>query len=424
MPPAAAASLDSSSAALVREAGADTATAATVHRDYIAEVRADFTPENRAYAHTRVVLDFIDPFFSLAICALLLFTGLSARMRDIAHRAGQRRYVRVLVYFALFLVVTVVLTLPLSWYRGYVLEHQYGLSNQSFGEWLLDELKVAGFNLVFLGVIPLLALAYHAIEKRPRTWWLWLGIGSIPTIALTVLLTPLVFDPAFNKFTPLHDAELRQQILDLAAKAGIPARKVYEVNKSRQTKKYNAYVSGFGASQRIVLWDTTLEGMKHDEILYVMGHEMGHYRLHHIWKGITFSCVLVFALCFLAGGITRGALARFGERWNVREPYDVGTLPLYSAALTILLLIAQPMNASFSRMQEHEADAFGLEVTQLNDAAARAFMKLGSQNKSDPDPSPFVRAMLYDHPTVMERVRFALDYHPWTEGQPNKYFKP
>jgi len=399
------------------------ATLAPVHRDYIAETRASFTPENRAYAHTRVALDFIDPFYTLLICGLLLFSGLSARMRDIAHALSRRRYVRVLVYLTLFLLVTFVMTLPLAWYSGYALEHRYGLSNETFGAWFLDELKVAGFNLVFLGIVPLLALAYRAVERRPRTWWLWLGFGSIPTIVLTVLISPLVFEPAFNKFTPLHDVELKQEILDLAAKAGIPGRKVYEVNKSAQTKKYNAYVSGFGASQRIVLWDTMLKGMEHDEILFVMGHEMGHYRLGHIWKGIAFSCVLTFALCFVAGGMTRWALARFGERWRVRAPYDVGTLPLYAATLTILLLIGQPTIVSFSRGQEHEADAFGLEVTQLNDAAARAFMKLGSQNRNDPDPSPFVRAMLYDHPTAIERVRFALEYHPWDQGQPNRYFK-
>ena len=320
-------------------------------------------------------------------------------------------------------MVTFVVSLPLAWYHGYVLEHQYGLSNETLSSWFLDELKITGFNLVFLGVVPLLTLAFLAIEKRPRTWWLWLGFGSIPTIALTVLLSPLVFEPAFNKFTPLKDEVLKQQILDLAAKAGIPSRKVLEVDKSAQTKKYNAYVSGFGASQRIVLWDTTLKGMQHDEILYVMGHEMGHYRLGHIWKGIAFGCGLAFVLCFLAGGMTRSALSMFGEQWRVREPYDVGTLPLYGAVLTILLLIGQPMIVSFSRMQEHEADAFGLEVTQLNDAAARAFMKLGAQNRNDPDPPAFVRAMLYDHPTVIERVRFALEYHPWTEGKPNRYFK-
>jgi STE24 endopeptidase len=417
---AAGVALDSLSAAAHDSAAATTS---PVHRDYIAEVRASFTPESRAYAHTRVALDFIDPFYTLLICGVLLFSGLSARMRDIAHRAGPRRYLRVLVYFFLFSLVTFAAALPLAWYSGYALEHQYGLSNQTFGAWLIDELKVAGFNLVFLGIVPLLALAYRAVERRPRTWWLWLGFGSIPTIVLTVLISPLVFEPAFNQFTPLHDVELKQEILGLAAKAGIPARKVYQVDKSAQTKKYNAYVSGFGASQRIVLWDTTLQGMKHDEILFVMGHEMGHYRLGHIWKGIAFSCVLAFALCFLAGGMTRWALARFGERWRVREPYDVGTLPLYAATLTILLLIGQPMIVSFSRGQEHEADAFGLEVTQLNDAAARAFMKLGSQNRNDPEPSPFVRAMLYDHPTVVERVRFALEYHPWDQGQPNRYFK-
>jgi len=421
-PAAAGASLDSSGVAAADSTAA--ASSAATPRDYVAEVRAGFTRENRDYAHTRVVLDFIDPVYSLVFCGLLLVTGLSARMRDIAHGLGHRRYVRVLVYFILFMLAGFVFMLPLDWYRGFALEHQYHLSTQNLGAWFADELKLAGFNVLFLGVLPLLALAYRVVERRPRTWWLWLGAASIPVTLCTVLLSPIVFEPAFNKFTPLHDQELKSEILALAAKAGIPARKVFEVDKSAQTVKYNAYVSGFGASQRIVLWDTTLKGMKHDEILFVMGHEMGHYKLHHIWKGIAFAGVEAFVLLLLMQGMTRLALARFGGRWGVREPYDVATLPLYAAALTILLAITQPITAGFSRQVEHEADAFGLEVTHLNDAAARAFLKLGSQNRSDPEPSAFVRAVLYDHPTVMERVRFALEYHPWEQGRPNRYFRP
>jgi Zn-dependent protease with chaperone function len=404
---------------------ADTAAAAltpAAPRDYIAEVRANFTPENRAYASKRITLAFLEPIYGLLAALVILFSGLSARMRDIAHRAGSARYVRVLVYFILYSAITFVLLFPLEWLQGYALEHQYNLSNQNFGEWFLDGLKGLGFGIFFIGVVPIAALAYQAIAKYPRRWWLWLTIGSFPVIVMSVLIQPLVIDPAFNKFTPLHDKQLERKILDLAEKAGIPGRRVFEVNKSAQTKKLNAYVSGFGVSQRIVLWDTTLKEMSEDEILFVMGHEMGHYVLHHIWKGIVLSVILSAVFFCLSYWITGWAIARFGPRWGFTELSDVASMPLIVATIGLISFLAQPITSSGSRYFEHEADQFGLEVTQLSDAGARAFIKLGALNKSNPEPNFLVKTFMYDHPPLVERIRYALDYHPWTEGKPNAKF--
>jgi Zn-dependent protease with chaperone function len=390
--------------------------------DYVAEVRANFTAENRGYASKRVRLAFIEPLYGVLAALLILFTGLSARMRDVAHGVGRNRYVRVLVYFTLYSVVGYILSFPLSWFQGFVLEHQYNLSNQNFGAWFADEMKGLGLGVIFLGVVPIAALSYWGIAKSPHRWWLWLAIGSFPVIVLSVLLQPLVFDPAFNKFTPLKDKQLERKILDLAEKAGIPGRRVYEVDKSAQTKKINAYVSGFGASQRIVLWDTTLKGMKEDEILFVMGHEMGHYVLAHIWKGILFSVALSVLFFYLSYLFTGWAIARFGSRWGFTELSDVASMPLIVGTIGVISFIAQPMTNTFSRGIEHEADQFGLEVTQLSDAGARAFIKLGAQNKSNPEPNPLVKAFVYTHPPLIERIRYALAYHPWTEGKPNAKF--
>jgi Zn-dependent protease with chaperone function len=391
--------------------------------DYIAEVRANFTPENRGYASKRIGLAFLEPIYGLIVSLLILFTGLSARFRDIAHRAGRSGYVRALVYFALFSLTAFVLSFPLTWLHSFALEHQYQLSNQTFGAWFADELKGLGLGLVFLGVVPIVALSYWAIAKSPRRWWLWLAIGSLPVIVMGTLLGPLVFEPAFNKFTPLKDKALEQKILDLAQKSGIPGRKVLEANKSAQTKKFNAYVSGFGASQRIVLWDTTLKGMKEDEILFVMGHEMGHYVLGHIWKGILLSVVVSAVFFYLSYLFTGWAIARFGGRWGFTELSDLASMPLIVATIGVISFVAQPITNSFTRAIEHEADTFGLEVTQLNDAGARAFIKLGSQNKSNPEPNPLVKAFMYTHPPLIERIRYALEYHPWEEGKPNARFR-
>lgn len=393
-----------------------------VPRDYIAQVRANFTPENRGYATKRVTLALIDPLYGALAALLLLFSGLSARIRDVAYRVGKGHYLRVLVYLTLYSLVAWAITFPFSWLQGFALEHQYHLSNQNFGPWFVDELKGLGLSVIFLGIVPIAALSYWGIAKSPRRWWLWLAIGSFPVTVMAVLIQPLVIDPAFNKFTPLHDKQLESKILALAEKAGIPGRKVFEVNKSAQTRKLNAYVSGFGASQRIVLWDTTLKDMKEDEILFVMGHEMGHYVLHHIWKGILMTVVLSTLFFYLSYIFTGWALARFGARWGFTELSDVASMPLIVGTIGLISFVAQPMTNSFTRAIEHEADQFGLEVTEMNDAGARAFIKLGAGNKSNPEPNPIIKAFVYTHPPLIERIRYALDYHPWTEGKPNAKF--
>jgi len=260
--------------------------------DYLAEARSGFGAENRAYNGARVVVRIVGPLYGVLCGLLLLFTGMSARFRDIAEGLGHRLYVRVLVYFALYATAMFVLGLPLAWYEEFALEHQYGLSTQSLGGWFLDSVKGFVTTIVAAGVVPLLALAWYAIESSPRRWWLWLAAGTLPVAIAATLLEPVVVDPLFNKFTPLRDAPLRTEILGLAREAGIPARHVYEVDMSQRTRKLNAYVSGFGASQRVVIWDTTLQRMKRDEILFVTAHEMGHYALGHQWKWVLLEIVV------------------------------------------------------------------------------------------------------------------------------------
>ena len=400
------------------------AVAAARPPDYEARIRADFTPRNRAYATTRAALGFMEPLYGILVGLFLLFSGLSAWMRDIAHRLSRRSYWQVLVYLVLYLALGFVLEFPLTFFQGFALERQYGLLNQGFGPWLLDELKGTLVYLVFLGVVPLVRFAYVPVRRFPRHWWLALGLGTLPVILAASFVQPLVVDPLFNRFTPLKDERLAARILEVTGRAGIPARRVFQMDASRQSDRYNAYVSGFGASQRVVLWDTTLKGMAPDEILYVVSHEAGHYRLHHMWWGILFATGLSFVLFGLASLLTRGAVARWGPRWGFTELHDIASLPLFVVALTLLGFLAQPGANAFSRRIEHDSDTFGLELTHSNDAAARAFVKLGSRNRSNPEPARLVEFFLYSHPPLIERVRFARSYRPWEEGRPNRLFKP
>jgi Zn-dependent protease with chaperone function len=393
-----------------------------VARDYLAEIRANFSEEDRAYRSKRTFLAVASPFYGIAMGLLILFTGLAARMRNVATRATRFKYVHVIVFLALYTLLGFVLTFPMEFYSGFLLEHEYGLSNESVAGWFSDQGKSAALTLFFFGVVPLVWLAYKAI-KATRRWWLWLATGSIPVVVISILIQPIVIDPMFNEFQPLQDEVLKTRVLALAEKADIPGRNVYQVDKSAQTKALNAYVNGFGASQRIVFWDTILDAMDHDELVFVTGHEMGHYVLGHMWKGIAFFAVMGFALFFLAGKLMEWLVARFGRRWGFTELHDIASMPLFAVALGVVALIAQPLTNGFSRTIEHEADMFALEITHANDAGARAFLKLGSQNKSNPDPSTLETVWLYRHPPVTERVQFMLDYRPWEEGVPNKVWK-
>ena len=424
-PPQAAASVIAATPvapAALAELDAPVATATLAAPHPVAKIRAAFTPANQRYAHVRQALALIDPCWDIAAALLLLFSGLSARIRDLATRRFRSRYMRVLVFIAVAGLIAGAVRLPVELFRGYWWEHRYGLSNQSLLDWSVEQLKVYALNIAFIGGTGLLALALLGIERAGRRAWVWLALGMLPVAVAGVLLSPLVFEPAFNRFEPLGNAQLDHRILALAARAGIPARHVFQVDRSRQTNTINAYVSGFGPSQRIVLWDTTLKRLSEDEILAVMGHEMGHYVLHHLWRGIALMWLLSFALFFAAARMVDASIARWGMRWAVRDRADVAALPLYALVLTLLLALAQPVIYAESREVEHEADVFGLEATHLNAAAASAFVKLGAENRSDPDPPALIRLLLYTHPPLLDRVRFAQRYHPWTSGQANQYF--
>jgi STE24 endopeptidase len=403
-------------------APAASAATAGASRDYLAEARKSYGAENRAYTGARIVVRLVGPLYGVLCGLLLMFTGLSARFRDIAENLGHRRYVRVLVFFALYAVAMFLLGLPLAWYEEFALEHQYGLSTQTFAGWLVDSLKGLVTTIVAGGVLPLLAFAWRAVEHSPRRWWLWLAAGTLPVATAAMLLEPVVFEPIFNRFQPLQDASLRTDILAMAHRAGIPARHVYEVDMSTRTRKLNAYVSGFGASQRVVLWDTTLRRMSRDEILFVSAHEMGHYALGHGWKTLLLLAVGAFGVFGLAAAIVGAWLRAFGAAWGVRGHGDLATMPVIALSLTLATLVVTPAANAFSRRAEHEADVYALEMTHDNDAGARTFLKLAQDNRSDPEPSTLVRLLLFDHPPLADRIRFALSYRPWASGEPNRAF--
>lgn len=368
------------------------------------------TDEMRRHSRIGDALYFVGTAWSLGVLALLLVTGLSRRMRDAAGRVTKKPFLLAMLYIVLFTLATAVLEFPLTYYSDFVVPHQFDLTEQSFGSWMVDMLKGMAVAMVLGSAVG--ALALLAI-RRIRRWWVVLWLTSVPLIIVVVVLQPIVLDPIFNKFEPLKDEVLRQKLVGLASRAGIEGGRVYQVNKSKQTKTMNAYVNGIGPTNRIVMWDTLLAKMNHDEVLAVMGHEMGHYVMKHIWKTLAFLLAVSVFVFYFAQRLYEPGLRRWGSRWGVAERGDPASLPWLLLIASVISFLLSPVISGYSRSNEHDADMFSLELTHLNEPFATAFVKMAEDSKRDPSPHPFIKFWRYTHPPIAERIPFALHYKPW-----------
>lgn len=378
-------------------------------------------PSEKAMARYRsgVVLWLFDTAWGFIVPAVILLTGFSARMRNWASRVSRKRLLTIAIYFAIFSVVTFAIDLPRAYYEEFVREHAYGLSNQTFSKWLGDSLK--GLVVGTLMGALFLWVPYLLLRKSPQRWWLYTAMAAVPFLVLTLLIAPIWIDPLFNTFGPMKNKGLETKILQLADRAGIEGGRVYEVDKSVDTNALNAYVAGVGGTKRIVLWDTIIARLDEPQLLFVMGHEMGHYVLNHIWKMLAIFSVLIAVMLYAvhrtAGAVIAWAHARFG----FTELSDVASLPLIMLLFSLASFIASPLALGVTRHFEHEADRFGLEITRTNRAAALSFVRLQQDNLANPRPHWLVRLFRASHPTVAERIEFANTYRPWETGQPLTY---
>ncbi|PWB71563.1 hypothetical protein C3F09_07695 [candidate division GN15 bacterium] len=363
------------------------------------------TPERqlqlRSYARFVNIWRFVQFFVSIGLLALLLFTGLSARFRDWAGVARRKFWVTWL-YLAIVMVVLYLLELPFDYYRGFVVESQYGFMNQTGGEWLLDTLKSLGLGIVF-GIIPMWFFYY--LINRVKRWWLVFSIGAIPLMIFFIVVAPVFIMPMFNKFEPLKDKQLESEILMLANKAGISGSHVYEVDASKQSSKINAYVTGLFGTKRIVLYDTLIKGFTPDEIKFVMGHEMGHYVMHHIWWGLGMAIVFIVFMLWLTDRTIHPVITRFRTRFKFDRLGDIASLPLVLIFLSVFSFVFQPVSNGLSRYFENQSDRYGMKISGVSgETAATAFEKLSAYNLADPDPNPLVEFWFYDHPALKKRI--------------------
>jgi Zn-dependent protease with chaperone function len=381
-----------------------------------------------AHAHAEDVAYFADVALGVAIYLLFWLSRFGVALRNLARRASSRLIVKCLVYVPPFVVAASLLSLPLDYYTGYSLEHRFGLSTQSVASWFGDWGKSLVLSMI-AGVI--LAWVFYAMVKRsPRRWWFYFWLATIPLALFVMFIEPWVVEPLFYKFTPLEASHpaLTARIETMLHHAGldIPPSRILLMNASAKTKTLNAYVSGLGASKRVVVWDTTLQALTPDETLVVLGHETGHYVLHHIPKEFTLIELVVLGLFYIGYRVFRALVGRYGARTALEGEADLASMPLAMLVLTLLFFVASPPISAISRHYEHQADQYGLEVTygvipDPNAAMARAGEKLGVIDLANPDPGPFIVFWLYSHPTVEERIEFANSYHPWTEGKPLEF---
>jgi STE24 endopeptidase len=382
-----------------------------------------------AYSRAGYTLYFISYFLGGLLLFLILRLGWAAKFRDIAESVSDRKWVQGLIFVPLLFLTIDVLKLPLHIYWHELSVH-YEQSIQGWGSWFWDWTKGELLHIAF-GIVLVLIL-FAVMRRSPRRWWLYFWFPAVLILLGLIVITPLVIDPLFNKFEPLSNKhpDLVASIEKLTKHAGvpIPPDRMFLMVASQKTNAINAYVTGLGASKRVVIWDTTIQKMSNEEALFIVGHELGHYILGHVRQGFLVGAAgLLLALYCLFRGL-HWALDRAGRDWKLYGQEDLASLVVLLLLLQVLSFVSSPVISGYSRMEEHAADVYGLEVIHglvpnSAEVAAHAFQVLGELDLSDPNPPLFITFWLYSHPPLAERLVFAHSYDPWSKGESPKYVK-
>ena len=375
-------------------------------RAYLDRVPPDQKARSDAYFEGGYWLQLWGFLYGLAVALLLLASGLSRRLRDFAGRITRFRPIRNFVYAAGYILLATLLTLPLTLYQGFYREHRYDLSNQTLGEWLADLGKGVGVSVV-LGSLVLVAI-YAVLRRATRTWWIWASVVVIVFLAVSVVIAPVYIDPLFNKYTRLEDPRVSAPILSMAAANGVPVDNVWVFDASKQSKRISANVSGLFGTERVRLNDNLLNRTSLPEIEMVMGHELGHYVLNHVYEMlIELGLLVVVGFAFVRLTFER-VRSRWGARWGVKGIDDPAGLPLALALLSVFFFVATPLVNTIIRVNEAEADLFGLNASRQPDGFAEVALKLGEYRKLD--PGPVEEWIFFDHPSGRERILMAMRF--------------
>ena len=371
---------------------------------YLARINGAARARSDAYFEGGYWLMLVEFLWGLAIAGLLLWLRVSAWLRDRIEARVPGPAIQALVFAGAYIAIVTAATFPLTVYEGFVREHAYGLSNQNFAAWLGD--FATGFAITLAASLIFVPLLYAAIRRTGRSWWLW-GAGlAILFEMVAAVIFPLFIAPLFNHYTPLPESALKAQILSLARANDIPADNVWMMDASRQSSRISANVSGFLGTTRITLNDNLLKQATPDEVLAVLGHEMGHYVMGHVLRDLLLmSLVLVAAFAFVHWGFLL-AVDRFGDQWRVWRLDDVAGLPLLVALALLFFFLATPVTNAITRSAEHQADIFGLDAVRKPDAFATAMLKLSTYRKLE--PGKWEEIIFYDHPSGRTRIMDAM----------------
>ncbi|WP_254853968.1 M48 family metallopeptidase [Halobacillus salinus] len=333
--------------------------------------------------------------------------GLSHLFKKFGESISRFRIVSIPIYVLLLSGLSWFLTFPFD-YAYRFLSVRYGISTDTFSGWMRDEM--ISFWIGYITMALLITVLYLLMQRFEKRWWLYAWIGLIPFIALMMFIQPVIIDPLYNDFYELQDKQLEEKILALADEAEVPADRVYEVNMSEETNSMNAYVNGIGSSLRIVLWDTTLTRLKDNEVLFIMAHEIGHYVMNHLYWNLVGVLAGSFVGLYLTYRILTWLFRRYGERMNIKGAADIAGLPVLFIVLSILSFVAQPIEMTFSRGAEADADRYAIEMTGDVDAAIGSFQELTVNGLSDVNPPAVIKYLYYGHPTMMERIHMLEEY--------------
>lgn len=378
--------------------------AAAATAKYLSKISGTARARSDAYFEGGYWLQLLDVIYAVALAGLLLWSGISARIQDWAEGRSNSRTYQVMLYVVAYVPLVVAATFPLTLYEGFFREHAYGLSTQSFWQWLGD--FGIQFSLTFAASVLLLPILYAVIRRTQELWWIWAAGLAIAFQIVVIVIWPVFIAPLFNHYSPLPDSPLKTKILSLARANEVPVDNVWLVDASRQSNRVSANVSGFLGTARISLNDNLLKQGSADEVLAVMGHEIGHYVMGHVTRGLLLQgLVILIGFAFLHWGFWF-ACELFGGQWQVRKVSEVAGLPLLVALGCLFMFLATPVTNSISRTIEYQADIFGLNAVRKPDAYAEVMLKLSTYRKLE--PGRWEEAIFYDHPSGRTRIEAAM----------------
>ncbi len=382
-----------------------------------------------AYSRTEYALYFVSVAAGILALLLLLRLGIAAKYRDFAESMSENRAVQGVIFVPLLVATLALFDLPVHVY-GHSLSRRYEQSVQGWGSWFWDWSKS---ELLGMGFAVLLGLVLYAVMRwSPRRWWFFFWLAALPILLFIFFISPWFIDPLFNKFQPLDAsypvlASAMEKVIQHTG-LDIPIDRMFLMEASKKTNDINAYVTGFGASKRVVVWDTAIEKLTTDETLFIFGHEAGHYVLNHVRDGFLFFAAILLVALYVGYRAFHWTLGRWGRAWKLYGAEDWASFAVLVLLLQVMSFLSEPIANGFSRAQEHAADVYGLEVIHgivpnSAEVAAHAFQVLGEVGLADPNPPPIITFWLYSHPPLAERLVFAHSYDPWSRGEAVKYVK-